>query len=278
MKIFCDTNIWYGIGNGEINLEKDDLSILFATYINIDELAKTPNILKDLKSVRGAIRAAMKNAKYRTINYNPFVYMLKMENPNFNPELEHDKIILKITETLANDGYININFDHRFKNELIEPRQKQLQEMADSYNQLFDSMKAGIGYRKKEFRKLDAIPFIKEFIKNQIGDWTKTHLGEKLTLSDEFEWKQVELYLHTWASLYVELSLSHMRFQANDVYDLSNLVYVGPEDKYWTKEKRWQNIIENAGLGYYLVEYKNESHFQKKVEEKEVKDSMRIDM
>ena len=45
-----------------------------------------------------------------------------------------------------------------------------------------------------------------------------------------------------------------MKFQPNDFYDLSNLVYVQPGDKYWTKEKRWKRIIsERANLDEYLV-------------------------
>jgi len=264
MRIFCDTNIWYGIGNGSINLEEYDLPPLFATYVNIDELARTPNILYDLDNVRDAIRAAMVNAKYRTINDNPFIYMLKMENPDFNPNLQHDNAILEVTTTFAKGRYIKDEFIETFKDEWIEPRQKELQEIADVYNQLFDNIKAGIGNKKKEYRKLDAIPFIKDFIKDRIGDWTENHLGKRQTLSDEFDWNQVELYLYTWASLYVELSVSNMRFQANDAYDLSNLVYVGPEDKYWTKEKRWHNIIKDiAGLGDYLVEDKGENYFSK---------------
>lgn len=263
MKIFCDTNIWYGIGNGSINLNDYELPPLFATYVNIDELARTPNILCDLENVRNAIRAAMTNAKRRTINDNPYVYMLKMENPDFNPVLQHDDAILEITTTFAKGNSIKDEFIETFNEDWIEPRQKELQEIADVYNQLFDNINTAIGASKKEYRKLDAIPFIKDFIKDRIGDWTE-RLGERKTLSDEFDWKQVDLYLNIWASWYVELSVSQMRFQPNDAYDISNLVYVGPEDKYWTKEKRWQNIINNiAGLGHYLVEYKDENYFPK---------------
>lgn len=264
MEIFCDTNIWYGIGNGNINLEEYDIPPLYATYINIDELARTPNILFNFENVRDAIRAAMVNAKYRTINHNPFIYMLKMEDPEFNPDIQYDKVILDITATLAEDKNISDEFIDNLKIKFIEPRQIELQEIADAYNQLFDNIKADIGNRKKEFRQLEVIPFIQDFIRSRIGDWTLNHLGEWKTLSDDFNWTQIELYLNTWASWYVELSVSNMKFQPNDAYDLSNLVYVGPGDKYWTKEKRWQNIINDiAGLGHYLVEYKDNNHFLK---------------
>jgi hypothetical protein len=266
MKIFCDTNIWYGIGNGSINLDEYGLPPLYATYVNIDELARTPNILYDLENVRGAIRAAMINAKYRTINDNPFIYMLKMENPDFKPDLPHDNAILELTTTFAKGGSIKDGFVETFNKDWIEPRQKELQGIADVYNELFDNIRKGIGggVRANEYRKLDAIPFIKGFVKDRIGDWTEHHLGERKTLSDQFDWKQVELYLNTWASWYVELSVSQMRFQPNDAYDLSNLVYVAPNDKYWTKEVRWQRIIKDiAGLGHYLVEYKDENYFPK---------------
>lgn len=74
------------------------------------------------------------------------------------------------------------------------------------------------------------------------------------------------MYEQTWASLYVELCVSKMKIQANDLYDLSNLVYVSPGDKYWTKEKRWQRIIQDTvlGQGKYLVEYMDHNFHIKK--------------
>lgn len=264
MRIFCDTNIWYGIGNGGISLKEYDLPPLFATYINIDELARTPNILHNLEDVRGAIRAAMVNAIYRTINDNPYIYILKLETPDFNPNIQHDNHILELTTAFAEGRHIKDEFVKNFQ-EYIEQRKKELQKIADVYNQLFENIKTSIGKGKNEFRKLDGMPFIKDFINDRIGDWTEHHLDKRYTLSEKFDWEQVELYLNTFGSLFAELSVSQMRFQPNDLYDLLNLVYVRPSDKYWTKEKRWQIIIKDiANLGHYLVEYKNINYFKKK--------------
>ncbi len=38
MKIICDTNIWYGIGNGSINLNNYAFESIHATYVNVDEI------------------------------------------------------------------------------------------------------------------------------------------------------------------------------------------------------------------------------------------------
>ncbi len=264
MKIVCDTNIWYGIGNGSISLNDYAFESIYATYVNVDELARTPNILFDLESVRNAIRSAMRVAKYRTIMDNPWIYLLKMDNPEFKVELEHDKAILELTTEFANDKIINKEHIKEFEENWIRPRQKELADIADVYNQLFDNIKEDIGNRKKEFRELEVIPFIKDFIRNRIGDWTEHHLGDRATLSNGFDWNQIELYVHTWALWYVELSVSNTRFQPNDAYDLSNLVYIQPNDKYWTKEKRWQRIIQDiAKLGNYLIEYKEINNFKK---------------
>jgi len=44
-----------------------------------------------------------------------------------------------------------------------------------------------------------------------------------------------------------------MKVQANDWYDFAILAYVQPGDKYWTREKRWINLINDAGCGHYLI-------------------------
>lgn len=264
MKIICDTNIWYGVGNGSINLNDYTFESIYATYVNVDELARTPNILVDLESVRNAIRSAMTVAKYKTIMDNPWIYLIKMDNPEFKIELDHDKAILGLTTEFANNRIFKEEYIKEFEETWINPRQKELADIADAYNHLFDNIKADIGNRKKEFRKLEVIPFIMDFIKNRIGDWTESHLGKRTTLSDSFDWGQIELYVNVWALWYVELCVSNTRFQPNDAYDLSNLVYVQPDDKYWTKEKRWQRIIHDiAGLGNYLVEYKDINNYKK---------------
>lgn len=255
MKVIFDTMIWYGLGNGSITLSETILPI-YVTYINIDELARTPNLLTNITEVRNAIKSAMTLARDKIID-NPYIYLLKMDNPSFKANIEHDKNILKITKELANGATLTNEYIEECKNDWILPRKRELEEIAEEYNQLFDNIKTHIegNITKTEVRKSDITPFIKEFIRNEIANWTEEHLNQKITLSDNFDWSKVEFYVNVWASWYVELILSKMKVQPHDFYDISNLVYVQPNDKYWTKETRWVNIIKNiAKQGHYLMQ------------------------
>lgn len=121
MKLICDTNIWYGIGNGSIVVEEYDFPQMHSTYLNIDELARTPNILYNLGSVREAIRAAMRNTKNRVIIENPWIYLLKIDNPAFDIPLGYSRDIREVTTVLAKDILIKDEWIDWVKNEWILP-------------------------------------------------------------------------------------------------------------------------------------------------------------
>ena len=40
----------------------------------------------------------------------------------------------------------------------------------------------------------------------------------------------------------------------NDWYDLFQLIYVQPGEKYWTKDTYWIKLIKKAGMQHYLYE------------------------
>lgn len=56
-RIVCDTNIWYGIGNGSIEPESFYGQRLVCTNVTLRELASTPNLYKHQDDVRKAVRA-----------------------------------------------------------------------------------------------------------------------------------------------------------------------------------------------------------------------------
>jgi hypothetical protein len=56
-------------------------------------------------------------------------------------------------------------------------------------------------------------------------------------------------------SFSMRLETSKMKIQANDWFDFAMLAYVQPGDKYFTYEKRWNRLIEEAGCGDYLFQH-----------------------
>ena len=59
-RLICDTNIWYDIAQNGNSIKNRKYQIA-ATYINIDELSITPNLLTDFELVQKSIIAIFKN-------------------------------------------------------------------------------------------------------------------------------------------------------------------------------------------------------------------------
>jgi hypothetical protein len=65
--------------------------------------------------------------------------------------------------------------------------------------------------------------------------------------------KDIEFFLTAFLQFSRNLEIAKWVVQPNDLYDLYNLIYVKPGMKYFTREKRWINLIAEAGVGHYLL-------------------------
>jgi hypothetical protein len=66
--------------------------------------------------------------------------------------------------------------------------------------------------------------------------------------------QQIELFLTAFLQFSRNVEIAKWVVQPNDAYDLYNLIYVKPGDKYFTREKRWKNLIIEGGLEQYLLQ------------------------
>ncbi|MFA8450613.1 MAG: hypothetical protein ACEPOW_07960, partial [Bacteroidales bacterium] len=67
-------------------------------------------------------------------------------------------------------------------------------------------------------------------------------------LKDKFE-----LFIHTYTAYSRELiNQKKMKIEPNDLVDLTNLLYIKKGQYYWTKEKRWINLIKEANMEKYI--------------------------
>ena len=65
--------------------------------------------------------------------------------------------------------------------------------------------------------------------------------------------KNIEFFLSAFLQFSRNLEIAKWIVKPNDLYDLYNLIYVRPGMKYFTQEKRWRNLIVEAGVGHYLL-------------------------
>jgi hypothetical protein len=109
-------------------------------------------------------------------------------------------------------------------------------------------------YKQKCFKDSWKIFFIK-----LISAYSKDKYNNEFIIKkDDFRWNHLEFFLSVWDEYFMNFDLkSGSKFQNNDWHDLFNLVYVQPEFKYWTSEKkRWARIIfENEKLRAYCYHY-----------------------
>lgn len=245
MKIIADTNIWYGLGQDKKLFEKVSKYFICPTFANIHELSKSENLLDKEELSRSAIQMLFK-FKENTIYEPPFIYLARLKQ-----DYEYDIVLeigqwLEFTSKFAKGHSINPEKKEVFKQEILAGR-KNLKEVAKFFNDEAENIRTRI-LNKKAHKKIDTYQITAEFINFCVEQSTKG----KVNL-DGFNLDNIELLVKTLDRFFKTLETSHMKVQANDWYDFAILTYVQPGDKYWTREKRWINLINEAGCGHYLI-------------------------
>lgn len=258
MKTVIDNNIFYGIELKQIDVQKVTIENPIVTNSNIDEFARSYNLVYKTETVRESLRIAMKLSNNTLIGINPYMYVLKLDN-QLMKLTEHDKHIIELTEMVAKGYEVNAENEEEVMNEWIKPRESELQAIADVYNEWFDNIRTKANIDKNKLKVDEIVEYIKKLLDENIRNWTKLHLGVEIGISDDFDWSQLELYLNSFAAFFKSNLVGEGKFKPHDAYDLNQLIYVQPGDKFWTKEKKWQNIIyEKAKKGEYLLEYQGQ--------------------
>jgi hypothetical protein len=245
-KTICDTMIWYYFGNGKLdeNVYADD--ILTVTFINVHEVATSFNLIRVMDDVRSAIRKMMTLSKETKFD-PPLIHLAKLANP----EMEYDTLkdnssIFEATRLIAKGHDIEDSKIAEFESWLNE-REKPLEEFSRFTNDKLIEIRARIR-NKKEHSKEDATNGNRQLISTFVEITTNGRYN-----LNNLDWSQVELFDNVLHTFYKELELSgNMTFQPNDLFDLLMLVYVQPEDFYFTMEKRWITRIKNARMEKYL--------------------------
>jgi len=92
VKIVCDTNIWYGLGNGNIDTSIAKNHELIVTKLVLEEIATSENLISDILMVKRTFKAIEKFAT-GIIKENPFDYILESYSPTYAPDNSHTDFI-----------------------------------------------------------------------------------------------------------------------------------------------------------------------------------------
>jgi hypothetical protein len=249
MKIICDTNVWYKIAEGVFSKEKLQELHLVATFNNIKEVAKTPNLIDKYEFVAEVVRSIFRYKK-EVIFFSPFVHIAKLKDPRYEFDIHANMgDILKFTELIAKGHEIKQDKKEEFK-AFIEGMKKDLEAVTAPWNKEVDRIKGNIT-DKKTHKKEDPTELNRALISYMVEVAT----NGKVSLKDGFDWSQLELLEKTLSAYFLELEISGMKIDENDWFDLFLLAYVQPGSLVWTYEKRWLIMIkEKAKLGKYLFD------------------------
>lgn len=249
MKIIADTNIWYYLGQKVIRYESIMNQPIRPTFVNIFELSKSHNLLDKEDLSRSAIQMLFK-FRERVIYEPPFIYLAKLHQDYiFDPQNEI-RNWLTFTEKIAS-GY---SFDESKKEDLkktLDSISAGLSSVADIFNDECEKVRLLIK-NKKAHKQIDSHQITSHFINICV----ETLTGGKCNLYG-FDLNRIELLVRTLDHFFKTLETSRMKIQPNDWYDFAILAYVQPGDKYWTREKRWINLITQAGCEDYLYNEKS---------------------
>lgn len=251
-RVICDTNIWYNIAYGNFHEEHWQGYELIGTYNNLDELMRSDKYLDParLSIVRRALNACGIN-HYGIIEWNPYVYVLHLDDPTFEADLPFDEFLLEFTQKFGN-GRISEEKAHWIMKEEVEIRRVQLEDIRQVWQQLVDDNK---DYRETNFDYKNFIQSSMQLLNGLVEGWTEVHLKNRISLSPTFPWQEIELFIHVVAAYFRELIFTGRPVRTNDIYDILNMIYVKPDDLYWTQEKFWNEIIGiKLKLGDYIFQ------------------------
>lgn len=245
MKIIADTNIWYGLGQDKELFEKFSKEPISPTFANIHELSKSENLLDKVDLSRSAIQMLFK-FKENTIYEPPFIYLAQLKQDFGYDIVSEIGQWLEFTSKFAKGHSIDPEKKEVFKKEILAGR-KNLEEVAKLFNDEAENIRNRI-LDKKAHKKIDTCQITAEFINFCVEQSTRGTVN-----IDGFNLDKIELLVKTLDHFFKTLETSKMKVQANDWYDFAILAYVQPGDKYWTRERRWINLITDAGCGDYLI-------------------------
>ncbi len=188
IKIICDTNVWYGLGDGTISdSEILDRSSLVATQVNIREFTFTYNLLNNEDLARNAIKAAF---KYHTIERfePPLIYLKRLSDRRYryNTKKEQSHFMV-FTSLIARGHQIDDKKKLDFKKE-CENEKGNLESAAVLFNTEAKKIHAKIKDKKKH-RSENTLELNRGLIDLFVQNITKDH-----GLDEKFDWRKIELF------------------------------------------------------------------------------------
>ena len=244
-RIVADTNIWYYLGDNEYlfgELKKQ----LAPTYVTLWELCHTGRLISNPLKVRNACRK-MLEAQKNMIFEQPLRYLIKSCNKKkFKPNtIQEICSLLKDSSRIAKGAIIANDKKNDFHKYILDEKQG-LKDIKESMDELALRCKSKIKNKGKH-RKAYSLPIIIDYL----NFLAKQATNGKYNLKT-LPFRNYELLVCVMDLFYKKLETGSTVWKENDLNDLFILAYVRRGDKYWTKDRKWMDLIKEAGCEEYL--------------------------
>jgi hypothetical protein len=256
-KVFCDTDIWYKIGDGIYCPEQFKNVKLVATFYSLTELCTTFKIAKDPLRVKRAGLALLRNSYQQIINNFPDA-LLAVDTPFYKSRnLNGSRYIRALGNFCAMSDREVLQFAESRREEILLMLYQNKFDYTNAiknYNEtmLKDAKQIVLNMGKKKARSLNLKPNLvknfRELVKIYGNEWNTTYV-----LKENFDWSKFEFLIYILEAYYKDLWVDpKMRSKDNDLFDCFNLVYVRPGDMYWTDDKLILRLAKETGMTKYL--------------------------
>lgn len=240
MKIIVDTNVWYQLPENPSLIDNLDSKITFSTFLNYFELLKTRSVVSNANVQRKIINEM---DKYQKLFTPPFVHIAKLHKYFHFKDLVVLQDYIYFLIAFKNGDFIDpIKINSFF--EYIDEINTDFSNYAETLNQKAAEIKMRIKDNKKHLA-IDSTDLTNEFLLNIIRQATQQNI-------ENFDFSNIELLSKTLNLFFKKLEVGEFRAVTNDIVDFFLLSYVQPGDLYLTKEKKWINLIKQAGCENYL--------------------------
>jgi hypothetical protein len=247
MEIICDTNVWYGLASGELDLNDVRNFDLVLTASALLEMAQSENLYTRPLLVREAARIALSECSRIELRL-PLEILANDIFDNFKPNYNYTNTLveeLRIFSRLP-DKILHSRRNMRLFQEIREGK-KALFDLTDMINnEILEKVRINLQDRSKrtKHKQTDKNDGVLDLI--IINLCNKFPELKRRTLIESR--LGLEAFVDCAGFFYRKLELSKtMKFDANDWFDLFNVTYLNEDNMYFTFEERWKSIIRESG-------------------------------
>jgi len=250
-EIICDVNVWYNIASGNIKEEEINNLNLIGTAVNMTEIVNSSYLINNPKYLKSVIQSFTKH-HYQIYISTPFDHILTIFDKSFVPDDSlNQKLLNEFSLFLNIDNFDDIS-DNTWKDirNLINKKKSDKSFVSEVINKVLKYTQEEIRNKhiKKTYPKFCHKDSWKKFFIMIISAYSKEYYNKDFIIDvNDTRWGFLDFFLTVWSEYFKKLDVQPGRkFRDNDIHDLFNLVYVQPDKKYWTYEKRsWAEVIIN---------------------------------